>query len=414
MWKRIPVDNIITSAIILLVINFVPWFFQGDFLDPVQNLLQDMKVTDIYFSHLQDKEKIPVDTNIVLVNAGLLDRNGIAEQVEILNDCKPKAIGIDIFFRHDKGDIEDKKLETAFSKAKNLVLVSRLINYDVNSEVFNDAEHSLYKFSRFAKSGFANFTLEDTKGDTLSRTTRKFSPVERIKNYYELSFPVKLAHLADTNKTQNFLNRANPTEIINFKRNMNKYYILDVYDLQNGNFDTARIRNKIVIIGFMGIDTKRPYSWDTFFTPMNTQYIGKSFPDMYGSVIHANILSMLMEEDYINSLSSNMSIFLTILMIYMTMAIFRYFRYNWAELYETIGLFILIAMLLIYLVASVYTLKIFKFSAELNSMFFILILAEIVFESYHGSIKPLAISAYHSRKAKNERSFKNAKIKIDE
>ncbi len=74
MWKRIPVDNIITSLIILIVINFLPWFFQGDFLDPVQNLLQDMKVTDIYFSHLQDKDKIPVDTNVVLVNAGLLDR----------------------------------------------------------------------------------------------------------------------------------------------------------------------------------------------------------------------------------------------------------------------------------------------------------------------------------------------------
>ncbi|HYG15113.1 MAG TPA: CHASE2 domain-containing protein, partial [Bacteroidia bacterium] len=65
---------------------------------------------------------------------------------------------------------------------------------------------------------------------------------------------------------------------------------------------------KIVLMGFLGPDLKTKVLEDNYFTPMNYKYSGKSFPDMYGVIIHANIISSILEAKYINKVPQWLSI----------------------------------------------------------------------------------------------------------
>ena len=66
--------------------------------------------------------------------------------------------------------------------------------------------------------------------------------------------------------------------------------------------DLSFIKDKIVLLGFMGINLNDKTFEDIFFTPLNERYAGKSFPDMYGVVIQANIISMILNKKYINTM----------------------------------------------------------------------------------------------------------------
>ncbi len=57
------------------------------------------------------------------------------------------------------------------------------------------------------------------------------------------------------------------------------------------------------MIGFCGESEKALSMNDRYFTPLNEQYTGRSLPDMFGVVIHANIISMLLDKDFINEFS---------------------------------------------------------------------------------------------------------------
>ena len=68
----------------------------------------------------------------------------------------------------------------------------------------------------------------------------------------------------------------------------------------------------------MGTKQKEYDIEDKFFTPLNEYTVGKSDKDMYGTVIHANIVSMLINNDFIFELSIFWVAFLTFISMYFT------------------------------------------------------------------------------------------------
>ena len=97
--------------------------------DPIGDAIGDMEFTDIVFSQL--REEPPPDTNVVIVNIGQLSRREIAGQINILSQYNPKVIGIDSFFSNPKEDtLGDMMLSDAINMAGNVVLVSKLIDFD--------------------------------------------------------------------------------------------------------------------------------------------------------------------------------------------------------------------------------------------------------------------------------------------
>ena len=62
---------------------------------------------------------------------------------------------------------------------------------------------------------------------------------------------------------------------------------------------------------------------------MNEKVIGKSIPDMNGIVVHANIISMAMDDNYIKKLPSWVNFLVAVLICWLHMSFFiRYFLEN--------------------------------------------------------------------------------------
>jgi CHASE2 domain-containing sensor protein len=74
-------------------------------------------------------------------------------------------------------------------------------------------------------------------------------------------------------------------------------------EVMNPSFDPGMVKDKIVLLGYMGRSdgSSGPLDEDRFFTPLNPRLSGRSHPDMYGSLIHANILRMTLDKDYVYS-----------------------------------------------------------------------------------------------------------------
>ncbi len=147
---------------------------------------------------------------------------------------------------------------------------------------------------------------------------REFLTHEEVDGETHYAFSVKLAMAADSSKTEKFLARGNKEETINYKGNVfsfvssrygMKYFVLDVEDIFNETFTADLLEDKIVIMCHLGAflgDTNT--NEDRYFTPLNKNYVGKAEHDMFGGVVHANIVSMILDEDYIDQMSSKTGI----------------------------------------------------------------------------------------------------------
>lgn len=386
-------DSVLATIFILGTFAMLSKIPLGDVLNPIEKMLGDFQLTDIVFSQLRPNP--PHEPNVVLVNIGNLTREGIAEQIEIINEFEPKAIGVDAFFRNPKDPEGDSALVAAFSKVKNLVLVSELIENDSLGQV-EELKTSHPMFLDNAETGFADMVSE---GKDLFKTSRVCIPKENIGSKIVYSFPTKLASIIDADATQKYLNRENETEIINFQGNIDTrldgvtsnskiiFQALDVDQILNREFEPEVIKGKIVILGFMG-ESFLSHSWtDKFFTPLNANYIGKTYPDMYGVVVHANIVSMILKEEFIDEMSETLNLILAIIIIFLNVWFLTYCFFTLKEWYDGgSNLFVLgEVVVLMFFVVVIFDKFNYKFDTSLT--FVALFLSGNLVEIYQGVLK---------------------------
>jgi len=315
------------------------------FLNPIEIALDDFELTDIVFANeIRDPPK--PDTNIVLVNFGNLSRRGIARQIEIIASQQPKVLGIDCDFKRLKKPDEDSLLASALSKVKNLVLYSKLdFTGKRNDGVFDTLLYCNPKFSVLGKSGFCNLI---TDGGEKYLSCRTFPPKDKVGDHTELAFGLQIANFIDTNKVNKFLARENEVELINYKGNKEMFYSLDVQDVLGyedafGFIKDAQLpvslKDKIVLMGYMGDDFgpgAEKTRIDKFHTPMNPRYAGKAYPDMFGVVVHANIISMVLEDIPMDKMSSWAEKLLAVLLCYINVVFFFYIHDNLPSWYDLV------------------------------------------------------------------------------
>lgn len=299
-----------------------------DFLNPISQAIGDFEITDIVFSKIR-KEQLP-DTQIVVVNIGNLSRNKIAEQIKKIHTQEPAVIAMDVFFRNEKEPEQDDSLEKALSRIKNLVMVSELTQLNTQTGSFGNLSGSHAKFLKNASTGFANLVSEPGT----FRTIRRFLPTLKVKNKNELSFPVKVTALFNPEKTNKFLHRGYETELINYRGNFRHFYFLDALQVLDTLTKLDFIRGKIVLMGFINPDEESRTFEDVMFTPLNERFAGKTFPDMYGMVIHANIISMILNESYIYELPVWSSIVFAFVMGYFNIALFAWYYKRFKKTYD--------------------------------------------------------------------------------
>jgi CHASE2 domain-containing sensor protein len=356
------------------IISLIP-FPNTDLLDPVGAAFSDFDVTDLVFSKIRKfnakseygsiNDEV-TDTSIVIVNIGELDRAALGMLLQQVNKSSPTVVGIDIRFQTPKDPIGDSILAIACAQTKNLILAGD-IKYNDTLKIFTAFEKSIPVFSKHGITAYANLI---TDGDvTEKKTNRTFSPQERINGVNELAFPVELAFFKDSVATNQFLKRNKEVEVINFVGNIDieegaKFFAIDFEDVLEGRFAPDLFRNKIVILGFLGKYIGDRDFEDKFYSPLNNKYIGRTDPDIYGVVIHANIINMILTKNYINEVSSTVEFILGIFICYFCVMVLHWFFEKYNLLYGTTSKFVQLGFTFLLLTATV--LVFYKFNYKLD------------------------------------------------
>ncbi len=396
MFKRgIIIDTVFgTSFIISLILLTQATRFLGEFslLDPIGDAIGDVEMTDLVFSEIRENPK--VDRNVVMVNIGDLSRREIARELLIINQFEPAVIGIDSYFRHLKQDsLGDLLLNRALTNIKNLVMVSEL-QYNFKTDAYDSIQYSNPLFN-VGHTGFANLETNALTQHQF-KVCRSFPPRKKIRGRDELAFSVKVAELYDAEKAKSFLDRDNQFEIINYRGNVmdfgqskfgGRFTALDVTDVFQRKFTPELIKGKIVLFGYMGQDFN-DRSWeDKFYTPLNIKYAGRSNPDMFGVVVHANIISMILNEDYIGEQSRFSSIASAMVICFFTVLFFTWIYRRLPQWYDGLTKSLQLLGVLVILTVNVMVFHWFNFKSNLTLATIMIALAGDSLEVCYGLIK---------------------------
>lgn len=361
--------------VVLGIFSFIP--INCLFLDPIAKAISDFDVYDIVYSKLREEPK--VDTNIVLVNLSNLSRSDIARQLNIVNSLNPKVIGIDAIFQEEKEHYSDSLLADAFSRCRNLILVSKLDKYNEEADTYDIVLSSIDIFNKYASNGFANLPNDDKVS---FRTIREFRPVSKTNGTAVNAFASEIVEIYNPEAFQFLMNRKKEVEKIDYIGNYNRFYFLDADQVLSGENDLSFIRNKIVLMGFMGINLNNKTFEDIYFTPLNERYAGKTFPDMYGVVIHANIISMILNGNYIDIMPERLSLALAVILCYLSAFIIFKLRENYKDWFFTFSKLYVLLISLLNLFIGVILLHNFNYRINLTLTLAVIVLSGTVVDIY--------------------------------
>jgi len=185
--------------------------------------------------------------------------------------------------------------------------------------------------------------------------------------------------------------------VINYRGNVidfgatkfgNKYYALDVQDVFTSSYVPEIIEGKVVIFCFLGeVLGDQENLQDKFFTPLNETYVGRAFPDMYGGVIHANIVSMILNEDYVFYLSDIQTWILTIIMLLVTIMMFSWIYKKLPKWYDGLTKVIQVILLVGIPYIMIYAMDLYSVKLELNVLLIAIALSGDGLEVFYGVVK---------------------------
>ncbi len=359
-----------------------------DFLDPVGQALGDVDLTDMVFSQFRSDAQSMVDTTIVLVNIGHATRGEIAYILERINQHDPAVVGMDVFFNQPKDEFDDVRLVQALQSTKNLVMVSRVAfrndSADLN-EQFDTLITSHPMFMQGARTGFANLVIDNNTFMMCREAVLRDSCAGRE----EPSFALMVAQVVSPEAAARARRRPIQKEVINYHGNVNAFYHIDVNQALDPEVDLSIVKNKIVLLGYMGANFGSKSLEDIFFTPMNEHYVGRSFPDMHGVVVHANTLGMILRGDYIEAMPFWASIAFGLFVLYFNVALFTYLYKRYENWYDVLAVTVQLveSVTLLFLIVFVFDRYLYKlaFTPALFGVF----LVGTMHDLYQDSLKKL-------------------------
>lgn len=442
-------DNLLIllfTALVALAIQSVNLNF--DALNPLEKMFGDFDMTDVYFSQIRNtkskKENVEIkdakaDDRIIVVNIGGTEggRKRITDLLNIINQYEPECVGVDAFYISYKTDSVmgpiNAELEKAFKNTRNLVMAAEArftqktiekVVADENFEpVFDSLRLSHPNFMEGAQKGLVNLITEATR-DNIERsdlagglaTCRTFSPREKINGVEHLAFGVKLAQIYKPEVADRFLKRGNEVEYINYYGNYEKFGYMNYYQLfemadaaQEGDEGAKKalkelFKGKIVLLGFTGVEDihKVTSDEDRFYTPLNENYVGKAERDMYGIHIHANIISMILNEDYIDTMPEWLDYVVAFIIAYLTTALFVFLHAKLDFWYDGLSIVVqfLLSVLVVFGILEVFAL--FQMKVDWSLGFLAIVFIPNLVEVYYGAVTKLYERRQRLRRLKNK------------
>ena len=278
----------------LLIIQPLIDFMQG--FGPLSKAISEISMTDVYFSTSNPK----LSDDIYIVDVGELPDKKVRQYLynflkEINIKHKPRAIGLDLYFDNRfKDPVYDSILQIEISH-ENIVRACRIKALD-HIEYIDHSEFEDIRYDYGNSDGYTNSLQEDP---TKHPCIRSYLPQKLIKDTLYSDFSVLVSKKANPNNYYQYLNNINPLskKVINYNVSF-KNNIIDITDTLRYN----ELRDKIVLIGICTYDNRGipKFTDDTWFTPLNELYIGRSQKDMYGVEIKATIISNIINGEHID------------------------------------------------------------------------------------------------------------------
>lgn len=298
--------------LVMALFAYIPFNFK--ILDPLKHGLKDFEFSDIYFTKI--KKEAPIDSNIIIVNIGYNNRFGLLQQLQRIKQYQPAVIGFDVLLRSKKDPFIDSALAAEINSSPNIVMASYLYGEDAYRTYVDTTAIAINKNSW----GYINFIGKDS-----TYPVRYFKPFYEFTKTPQEAFATKIVNLYNPTAYKELKDRKKSIETINYSRRQEQYHVIDAYELDDTATDFSFLKGKIILMGFLGPDLKTKVIEENRFTPMNPKFSGKAFPDMYGIIIHANIISSILEREYINKVPSWLSMVLAFIICWIHVFFFTKF-----------------------------------------------------------------------------------------
>jgi len=300
LYERDTIFSTLWVFIFIVALSQIPIDFY--FLNPLKLAMKDFDFNDLAYSKLGkgklgSSEDSKFDKNIVIVNIADLDREGLAMLIDKTASYNPKAIGLDVSMEDAREPHKDSLMREVVRRTPNLILASRFKPSTDPERDEGDYHSNYFKDSTAGTEGYVNFFNEDIATIRIWNPTTKVK-IDSVTKIRYPSFAYSLIKLFDSTALEHLPSKKK--EIINYTRRTLQYQIVEPDALFTDNVDSAAIRGKIALLGYINIDPNNID--DKKFTPMNEKFYGKAVPDMNGIVVHANIISMVLAKNYIKKL----------------------------------------------------------------------------------------------------------------
>lgn len=331
------------------------------FLDPLDSPLNNFFPSDYVFSQQSSK----IDTNITIVN-GAANRLEVAKQIAAIHQHHPKVLGITfIFSSYSSSSVTDETLTSALAlyNSKGLILPANVSGMPKDS--IKMANSAFRNFGTTGVNDFYNMFVIDTLQEYFSEdeTARVFKPQYEVKNSKFNHFGVEVVKQYDINAYRKFLERKNEYEVMYYRGNNSKFRYLDSNDLKSSRSKNY-IENKIVLLGICDTSQKISRASAKFFSPLNSGFLNKTVPDMYYVEGTANVISMILQGNFITSISASWSIFISQSICFLITAFFLFIRRRKGQWY---GVTVLLAGPLVSTVLVLFSIWLFsQYCVNLN------------------------------------------------
>ena len=238
-----------------------------------------------------------------------------------------------------------------------------------------------------------------SEGRDMFKSARECIPKDIVADTVIYSFPTLLAHIYDSNAVKKYLARNNDTEIINFEGNIDTrqdgvssnskitYYTIDAEQVLNKEFVPDMIKDKIVIMGYLGPNLSESDWTDKFFTPLNLNYVGKTYPDMYGVVVHANVVSMILRGEFIDEMNSTLNWTLSLILIFLNVWFLTFCFHTLKDWYDGGSNIVTLLLVCFLMFLVVYVFNKYNYKIDVSYLMVATFLSGNLIEIYQGVLK---------------------------
>jgi CHASE2 domain-containing sensor protein len=381
-------DTIFATAWVFIFIfglSAIPWNF-GSFFNPIKLGLKDFDYNDMSYSDLgkgllSDNTNEKRDSRITIVNIGNADREMLSMIIDKVASYNPKVMALDALFDVAMDPVKDSMLNETFKRNKNLIVANKLELSGKDGDTITTSGDYFKTASTYAYANFFN--------DPLS-TTRDFQPV--LENYdgkkFE-AFAVAIAKAYNPEKYKKIAAKVGKNVLINYSRTTKQYQPVEIDNLMKDATDSSIYKGKIVLFGYLNwLDPSAPELYnpsdilDKKFTPMNPRYAGKTNPDMNGIVVHANIISMILDDNYVKKVPSWVNLLIAVAVCWLFMSFFIHYYLESHIWFHLVAKIAQVTALLLFTYLGIFLYDQYKLKVDMKMSLIVIIMAVDVIYFY--------------------------------